>query len=140
VAAVRYSVVVRNGKASLRARKPKTKSDPPSEHSIQVDTVNELSLRLRPEVLMFAVPNGALRHPNVAKKLKAEGVRPGWPDLGFAYEEGKTAWIEMKTDQGHLSTPQEGIRYRLEAMGHLYGVARTVEQALALCWRWRLLK
>lgn len=30
---------------------------------------------------IFAVPNGGKRHPAVAKMLKAEGVRPGVPDL-----------------------------------------------------------
>lgn len=36
----------------------------------------------RPELsLMFAVPNGGDRHPAVAAKLKAEGVKAGVPDI-----------------------------------------------------------
>lgn len=34
-----------------------------------------------PEQLLFAVPNGGHRHPAVAAKLKAQGVRAGVPDV-----------------------------------------------------------
>lgn len=34
-----------------------------------------------PEQLCFAVPNGGHRHPAVARKLKAQGVRAGVPDV-----------------------------------------------------------
>lgn len=34
-----------------------------------------------PEQLCFAVPNGGHRHPAVAAKLKAQGVRAGVPDV-----------------------------------------------------------
>lgn len=48
--------------------------------------------------LMFAVPNGGLRNPGVAKKLKAEGVKAGVPDvcLPVARAGYFGMWIELK--------------------------------------------
>lgn len=55
-----------------------------SEHDLQAAVIAECDQRsvLRAEyALIFAIPNGGQRHPAVAAKLKAEGVRAGVPDL-----------------------------------------------------------
>lgn len=55
-----------------------------SEHDLQKAVIDECDRRaiLRPEYgLIFAIPNGGARHPIIAAKLKAEGVRAGVPDL-----------------------------------------------------------
>lgn len=55
-----------------------------SEHDLQVAVIAECDRRamLRSEYgLIFAIPNGGHRHPAVAAKLKAEGVRAGVLDL-----------------------------------------------------------
>lgn len=55
-----------------------------SEHDLQAAVIAECDRRaiLRPEYgLIFAIPNGGARHPAVAAKLKAEGVKAGVPDL-----------------------------------------------------------
>jgi hypothetical protein len=101
-----------------------------SEHHIQCKLINELSWRLRPEVVRFAIPNGGLRNGRVAVQMKAEGLLPGMPDLGFAMEEGRTAWLELKNDKGRLSDLQIGVRRRLENLGHRWRVARSVEEAI----------
>ncbi len=42
----------------------------------------EVTVAMYPQLrLMYAVPNGGDRNPVVAAKLKAEGVKPGVPDL-----------------------------------------------------------
>jgi len=48
--------------------------------------------------LMFAVPNGGLRNKLVAKKLKAEGVKAGVPDIFLAVPRDPYhgLFIEMK--------------------------------------------
>jgi hypothetical protein len=48
-----------------------------------------------PEIELFAIPNGGHRHPITARKLKAEGVRRGVPDL---FIPSLKIWIEMKKD------------------------------------------
>ena len=42
------------------------------------------SVKKHPDLLeMYAVPNGGKRHVSVARKLKAEGVRAGRPDINL---------------------------------------------------------
>lgn len=112
----------------------------PSEHQIQRQLVNELVYRLRPEVVRFAIPNGGLRNARVAQQLKAEGLLPGMPDLGFAVEDGRVHWIEMKNGKGSLSIYQWGVRHRLEALGHRWAIARSAEEALEQLNNWGALK
>jgi hypothetical protein len=110
-----------------------------SEHSIQASLIRQLAYSIRPEVVRFAIPNGGLRNFKVAQKLKAEGVLPGIPDLGFAVEDGKACWLELKTDKGRLSDAQMGIRFKLEALGHRWALARSVEEAMGHLKEWGIL-
>lgn len=111
-----------------------------SEHAIQSQLIHELTFRLRPEIVRYAIPNGGLRNPRVAQQLKAEGLLPGMPDLGFAMEAGRTSWIEMKTSKGGLSDYQWGVRRRLEALGHQWAMARSVDEALEHLQSWGALR
>lgn len=120
-------------------RKPKPKRKQP-EDSFQSHLMKELVFRLRPEVICAAIPNGAFRHRRTAAVLKATGVKRGMSDLVFIYENGQTAWLELKTPKGVLSDVQLGIQYRLGQLGHKYAVARDINQALAQLAVWGLLK
>ena len=54
----------------------------PTEHEEQKNVVKWFDMQypaLRGR--LAAVPNGGQRHPAVAAKLKAEGVRKGFPDM-----------------------------------------------------------
>jgi len=87
----------------------------PSEHQEQVGLLNWFHLQF-PGILIFAIPNGEKRAITVAKRLKAEGVVRGIPDL-FVPE--WDLWIEMKRTQGgRLSPEQRDIIRKLENMGH----------------------
>lgn len=57
---------------------------------------------------LFAVPNGGHRHPAVAAKLKAEGVRPGVPDLWLPVprQEFSGLVIELKAKGGRATREQ----------------------------------
>jgi hypothetical protein len=86
----------------------------PTEHQEQVGFVNWFRGRF-PHVLIFAIPNGEKRAISVAKRLKAEGVSPGVPDL-FVPEWG--LWIEMKrATGGRLSAEQKDMITYLEGIG-----------------------
>lgn len=62
-----------------------------------------------------AIPNGGHRHPAVAAKLKAEGVKAGMPDLLLfpPHSSGAHVMIELKrmrkpgAPKGRLSTEQK---------------------------------
>ena len=66
------------------------------EHIEQVNFVNWFEYNY-PTIKIIAVPNGGKRAISVAKKLKAEGVKRGVPDL-FIPE--LKLWIEMKKVKG----------------------------------------
>lgn len=66
-------------KAQLRATSP-------SEHQEAVAFMQWTAIAARrdPRIgLIFAIPNGGKRNVIVARKMKAEGVKPGVPDYFF---------------------------------------------------------
>lgn len=80
-----------------------------SEHSHQVSFFQWLKFQ-HPAVdcVTFAVPNGGQRNIVVAKKLKAEGVKAGIPDICCALPVGgyHALFIEMKAEGGRVSKEQ----------------------------------
>ena len=77
--------------------------------------------------LAFAVPNGGDRHPAVAAKLKAEGVKSGVPDIVLPVARGGYFGliIEMKRQTGgRTSTNQNRWIKDLEAQGYAVHIAR----------------
>lgn len=58
---------------------------------------------------LFAVPNGGHRHPAVAVKLKAEGVRKGVPDLWLPVPRHGFSGlvVELKAGRGRLTPEQD---------------------------------
>lgn len=111
-----------------------------SEHRIQVALIDYLAIALRPELEARAVPNGGFRHRRVASVLKAEGVRRGTPDIFVCLPAGKIAWLEMKSKIGVLSPEQKAFRDKVLALGHLHGVARSIDEALEHLTKWDALK
>ena len=120
-------------------RKPKPKRARP-EDSFQSKLIKELTTRLRPEVIVAAIPNGGFRHRRTAAILRSTGVKRGMSDLVFAWEKGQTGWLELKTGTVPLSDVQLGIQYRLGQLGHRYAVARNIDQALTQLDLWGLLR
>ena len=59
--------------------------------------------------LLFAIPNGGDRNVIVAKKLKAEGVRRGVPDLFLAFpvKPYSGLFIEMKKKKGGQTSKEQ---------------------------------
>lgn len=77
---------------------------------------------VRPElVLMYAIPNGGLRHAVVAAKLRAEGAKAGVPDLCLPIpRKGYGAlYIEMKQPTGRASVSQKQWLQDLTEAGNL---------------------
>ena len=98
----------------------------PSEHSEQVGFINWFRVKY-PNVLIFAIPNGEKRAITVAKRLKAEGVVRGIPDLFIPQW---TLWVEMKRiSGGRLSTEQKAMIQYLEGIGQKVIVAKGAADA-----------
>jgi len=104
----------------------KSTSSHPSEHDEQRGLVNWFRGRF-PDVLIFAIPNGEKRSINVAKRLKAEGVVAGIPDL---YVPQWNLWIEMKRQSGgRLSPEQKAMIEYLKCIGHTVIVGKGAADA-----------
>ena len=83
-----------------------------TEHEEQVALMRlvELHKSRWPELgMLFAVPNGSERNPIVGKKLKAEGVRKGVPDLCLCVARGgyHGLFIEMKRQKKSQISPEQ---------------------------------
>lgn len=112
----------------------------PSEHQIQTALIDYLSIAAKPDVYYFAVPNGGHRHMSVASKLKAEGVKRGVPDLCFLLPAGKTGWLEMKAKGGSVTPEQRAFGAMCKLLGHEFGVAKSIDEALGHLTSWDVLK
>ncbi len=91
-----------------------------------------LNTRKYPELdMLLAIPNGGLRHIGVARKLKAEGVKAGVPDVCLPVPRGTNAglWIELKAGKNKPTPEQEGWLKRLREHGHRAEVAYGWEAA-----------
>jgi hypothetical protein len=105
-----------------------------SEHDTQAAFFQWLSFQKFQGVdLMHATPNGGLRHPAVASKLKAEGVKPGVPDVSWPVARGAFIGlaIEFKhhggKDGGSFSKAQAERITQLQQEGW----------CVAICWDWQ---
>ena len=103
-------------------RLPKRKAQPlvgktraRKEHTEQVILVNRVR-QFYPDVIIAAVPNGGWRKATEARRLKAEGVLPGFPDLIVMEPRGMYHGlvIEMKRIGGRTSPQQDKLLPRLK--------------------------
>lgn len=90
--------------------------------------------RLRPLVMLHAIPNGGHRAKKTAADLKAEGVKKGVPDLCLPYPCGgfHGLYIEMKAEGGSPSEDQEWWIEMLKGAGYCVQVCWGHESAIAV--------
>ncbi len=119
--------------APVRKRKP---SAGKSEHTIQCEVIlwwhyNHAKYRL-PEFALYAVPSGGHRSPVTGAMLKAEGVRPGIPDLFLAVPRGSLHGmaIEMKRPGGAASDAQLEVLNYLESVGYATHICDSLDKAI----------
>lgn len=101
-----------------------------TEHDLQKAFFKWLAVANIPGAeMMHANPNGGHRHPAVAAKLKAEGVKPGVPDVYWPMARGGFIGlaIEFKNGEGNPSKEQKQRITRLQEEGW----------CVVLCWSWQ---
>jgi hypothetical protein len=87
--------------------------------------------------LLYAIPNGGHRHPAVAAKLRAEGVRAGVLDLCLpAARRGYHGlYLEMKSADGKLTDLQKAFRAGVMTENYYVAVCYSATEAIqALRW------
>lgn len=101
-----------------------------TEHAEQV-TLIELCRKheyLYPELsLIFAVPNGGKRHITTARRLQAEGLKAGIPDLILPVARAgfHSLYIELKRTKDSYATPeQKAMHEALRAQGNAVYVCK----------------
>jgi hypothetical protein len=85
--------------------------------------------------LLYAIPNGARTAWSVAKRLRAEGMVRGVPDLCLPVPKGgyHALYVEMKrTKGGRLSEEQRRWADLLRVHGNLVVMAKGAERATEL--------
>jgi hypothetical protein len=118
-----------------------------SEDSIQRGIVRYLRTVLPSGWIVFAVPNGGSRNIIEAAKMKGTGTLAGMPDLCVlgcrewndgGPPEPHTCFIEVKSASGRPSLSQLDMHDRLLDLGFNVGIARSIDDAKALCIKWNL--
>lgn len=115
----------------------------PTEYSEQVELFKWARLVKTPlgplSNYMFAIPNEGKRSHQTAARLKAQGLRPGIPDVMIALPmNGKPGlFIEMKRQKGSkVSDNQKRWLDRLSRAGYVTAVALGFEQAREIVERY----
>lgn len=111
-------------RAMQAARRQPPKPRDEREHQEQAALFQWAALmepRLPELRLLFAIPNGGDRHPAVAAKLKAEGVKAGvWDVLLPVAQHGYIGlWIEMKAGTNNLTNEQAAWGRAMTEQGYL---------------------
>ena len=81
---------------------------------------------------LYAIPNGGLRHPAVAKKLKEEGVKAGGSDLHLPISRHgyHSLYIEMKSAGGRISKAQTDWINKAREQGNAAFVCYSANEAI----------
>jgi hypothetical protein len=130
------SAVAQTGRRNKYNAKPEFES----EHALQVAIIAECDRRALHNPAwsnIFAIPNGGHRHPAVAGKLKAEGVRAGIPDLFCALPKHGYAglFLELKHGGNKTTELQREWIVRLQDAGYFVAVCWDFDTAIQrLIW------
>jgi len=100
----------------------------PTEHSEQVTFCKWLDLI---GVAYYSIPNGSNKSLTAQRKFKAEGLKPGVPDICCLLEGGKSVYIEMKRKKGGtVSQHQKEWIERLKVLGFNAHVCKGAGEAI----------
>jgi hypothetical protein len=82
--------------------------------------------------MMYHIPNGGKRNITTAKRLKAEGVKAGVPDIHLPVPRGEYhgLYIELKKQKGNITTDnQDWWLEELNRQGYCTAVCKGWEAA-----------
>lgn len=105
------------------------------EHSEQTRFVMRVRA-FHPEVLCFAVPNGASVSAAQRLRLVHEGMMAGAPDLMLFCAGLPTLAIEMKVDTGKASAEQLAVHEALHTRGVTVRICHGADEAYKAMMEW----
>ena len=106
------------------------------EDDLQRDVADFLDRWLEPPTRWLHIPNEGKRSKRAGARLKSFGMKAGAadvlilrpPPLGWV-------WIELKAEDGHLSTPQKGWRDWCHSIRAPWFVCRSLDDVEDACRR-----
>ncbi len=114
-------------------------ADTMSESLLHRAVVQQIAVRVRPNVFCTHIPNGEKRSQVTGAILRAMGVRRGMPDLLFL-QDGKAYFLELKTRKGRLSPDQVAVHAALRDAGALVATAHGLDAAIAQLVAWEVIR
>jgi len=97
------------------------------EETLQRSVMEFLRLALPADGVAFAIPNGGMRSPREAARMKGMGVTAGVADLLVVFR-GRAIFIELKAKAGVMSAAQKEMTRRLVYCGAAVCLCRSVEE------------
>lgn len=73
------------------------------------------------------INTGAMSGSHKGKSWFVKFAKPGTADILASWADAHFYWIEVKSPAGKLSEAQEAFREEVEAQGHIYILARSLE-------------
>lgn len=129
-------VAMAGGKPRLRrARVPV-----PKEISLHMAVAKLLTDHCLPDWKFTHIPSGEHRDVRTASKLKAMGVKRGFPDFLFISPYGSVRCLELKRPSATLTEDQKAFRLWCLAHGVPHVVAWTIDQVLVALDSWGCLR
>jgi hypothetical protein len=121
-----------------RARKESVPA--PKELALHMTVARLLRDHCLPDWEWCHIPNGEHRDIRTAAKLKAMGVRKGWPDFIFITPYGSLMFLELKRAGKALTDEQADFRIKCSERKIPYVVAWTIDQVLKTFDEWGCLR
>lgn len=105
----------------------------PKESAVQIAIRQRLIFH---GVVAAHVPNGGKRSLAAGRRLKAEGMIAGFPDLVCVGDGGKVAFLEVKRPKyspSDVSDEQRDMHDMLRRKGHHVAIVTSQDEAVAAC-------
>jgi len=104
-----------------------------SEHDAQV-ALFEWAAHVPELEWMFAIPNGTRTSMDIARRMKAEGVKKGVSDICLPLPRGGShgLYIEMKSDTGSASPEQKAFITAMREAGYSAYICKGFDAARAV--------
>lgn len=99
------------------------------ERDIHKGIVQLLKLCARDDCVWFHVANERRCSPKEGAFLKSLGVLKGVPDFVIVTFPARISFLEVKRPGEYLSTEQKQFRDRVEALGCIYSIAHSTDEA-----------
>lgn len=100
------------------------------EDSVHV-SILEWIAAVRPDAIVWHIPNGGHRTRGVALKMKRLGVRPGVADLEVVIPGHPTIYLEVKAAKGVVSPEQRQFGADMISAGRAWAIVRGIDDVRA---------